>query len=139
MLSDPEHRARVESIFTRAPFVKSLGIQLVDLGPGWCETKLALEQRHFQQDGIAHAGVVATMADHTAGAAAGSLLSADATVLTVEYKINLLRPGIGERLRCRAEVLRQGRRVVVAESDVFADAGGTEKQIAKALVTLAIT
>jgi uncharacterized protein (TIGR00369 family) len=128
----------MEEIFSQAPFIQSLGIRLGDLGVGWCETSLALEPRHLQQNGFVHAGVVATMADHTAGASAGSLAPEGKAVLTIEYKINLLRPGTGQALRCRAQVLRPGKRILVAESDVFATDGGVEKHIAKALVTLAV-
>ena len=81
-----------------------------------------------------HAGAVATIADHTAGGAACSLVAADEIVLSVEYKINFLRPAASKRLRARADVLRAGQRVTVAESSVFAEDGTL---VAKTLVTLA--
>ena len=59
-------------------------------------------------------------------------------VLTVEFKINLLRPAQGDRLRCRAKVLRAGRTIIVSESEVFAVKDGSEKMTAKATVTLAV-
>ncbi|MDZ4859711.1 MAG: PaaI family thioesterase [Candidatus Hydrogenedentes bacterium] len=136
--SNPDYRAAVENIFGRAGFIQMLGIELSAVGPGWCESELTLEPRHLQQDGFAHAGLVATIADHTAGAAAGSLLSANATVLTVEYKINLLRPGLGESLFSRAEVIRNGKRIIVAESSVYGVTGSARKLIAKGIFTLAV-
>jgi uncharacterized protein (TIGR00369 family) len=135
---NPLFGERAAEIFGRAPFIRELGIELAGHGPGWCESLLVAAPRHLQQDGYIHAGVQATIADHTAGAAAGTLIRPEEIVLTVEFKINLLRPAKGERLRCRAEILRPGRNLSVAESAVFAASGGEEKLVAKAMVTLAI-
>ncbi len=135
---DPEQKARLERIFDKAPFLKNLGIKLSGCGPGWCEARLEVQNYHKQQDRLVHAGVIATLADHCAGGAAATLLPPDKTVLTVEFKINLLRPGRGEALRARAQVIKPGRLFTIAESEVFALAGSEEKLIAKALVTLAL-
>ncbi len=136
--SNPQYRQRINEIFNKAAFIADLGIKLKDLGPGWCETTLEVLPRHLQQDKVVHAGVQATMADHTAGASAGTLMREDEIVLTVEFKINLLRPCIGQSLRCRAQVLRPGKSLIVAESEVYAFDGKQEKLTAKATVTLAL-
>lgn len=116
---NPDYRQQVEAIFS-APFVAHLGIEFVDCGPGWCETQLVPAAMHLQQDGYVHAGVQATLADHTAGAAAGTLMRADELVLSVEFKIQLLRPAKGALLRCRSDVLRPGRRISAVEAVVHA-------------------
>lgn len=134
----PEYLTKARSIFSRSAFVGDLGIRLEDLGPGWCESFLEVAPKHEQQDGYVHAGVQATIADHTAGGAAGTLAAEDDLVLSVEFKINFLRPALGERLRCRATVLRQGKTLIVAESEVFAERGGDRKLVSKAMVTLAL-
>lgn len=134
----PELREHVQAIFSRAPFIGELGIELAGLGPGWCESVLAVAPRHLQQDGYVHAGVQATVADHTAGGAAGTVARPGDLVLSVEFKINLLRPALGDRLRCRATVLRKGKSITVAESEVFARKDGEEKLVSKATVTLAL-
>ena len=133
---NPEYRDVVEAIFNKAAFVQMLGIRLTGVGPGWCETMMDIVPMHLQQDGFVHAGMLATIADHTAGAAAGSLIAEGQTVLSVEYKINLLRPAVGQSLRGRADVIRGGRRIIVVDSDVFARRDGEEKLVAKAIVTL---
>ena len=133
---NPEYRDHTRAIFDKAPFIADLGVVLVDLGPGWCETALAVAPKHRQQDGYVHAGVQATMADHSAGGAAGTLVRGNEMVLTAEFKIHLLRPAVGERLRCRATVLKPGKTLIVAESEVFAIHAGKEKLVAKAMVTL---
>jgi uncharacterized protein (TIGR00369 family) len=135
---NPNFRENVRRIFETAPFLSSLGLALTDLGPGWCESALQVARKHLQQDGYIHAGVQAAVADHTAGGAAGTLVRDDETVLTLEFKINLLRPAQGDRLRCRSAVLRAGKTIIVAESEVFAVRDGAEKLASKATVTLAV-
>ncbi|MDD5171219.1 MAG: PaaI family thioesterase [Syntrophales bacterium] len=134
---NPHYRDQVRAIFDKAPFITDLGLVLSDLGPGWCESVLTVLPKHLQQDGFVHAGVQATVADHTAGGAAGTLVGSNEMVLTAEFKINLLRPALGERLRCRATVLKSGKTLIVAESEVYAVRDGKEKLAAKATVTLA--
>ena len=135
---NPNFRRKVQEIFDRAAFIAEVGLKVSEIGAGWCETTLEIGPRHLQQDDFVHAGVLATMADHTAGGAAGSVVREDQVVLSVEFKINLLRPATGETLRCRAELLRAGRTLIVAEAEVFARKSDQEKLVAKATVTLAV-
>lgn len=135
---NPNFRRKVQEIFDRAAFIEEVGIKVSNIGAGWCETTLEILPKHLQQDDFVHAGVLATMADHTAGGAAGSVVKEDEVVLSVEFKINLLRPATGNALRCRAELLRAGRTLIVAESEVFARTDNQEKLVAKATVTLAV-
>jgi len=125
----------VQSIFYRANFIRDLNIRLDKWSEGICETSLAVQERLRQQHGFIHGGVIATMADHTAGGAARSV-SGDKDVLTVEFKINYLRPAMGDRLRCTATVLRAGKTVIVAEALVYAGNGGKETLVAKLIETL---
>lgn len=114
-------RDRIEGIFVRAPFLDLLGVRLVDVGEGWVETELSLSEQLTQQHGYAHAGVVSTVADHTAGAAATTAIDEGFSVLTASYTIHLLRPGAGEQLRSRGEIVRAGNSLIVAQADVWAD------------------
>lgn len=128
----------IDRIFNSAPFVAKLGIRLVKLDPGACETALELEEWHLQQDGFVHAGVQATMADHTAGAAAATLLDPGQIVLTLEFKINLLRPARGDRLTCQSRVLKPGSRVTVVESEVFCENPDSTRLVSKAMASMAV-
>jgi uncharacterized protein (TIGR00369 family) len=136
---DPAKAAKVRHIFDNAPFIADLGAQLTAIEDGWCETRLVPAKRHQQQHGRIHAGVLATLADHTAGCAARGAVGIDQDVLTVEFKINFLRPAVADRLRCRSYVLRAGKALVVAESEIYAEKHSQEKLVAKAMVTLAVT
>jgi uncharacterized protein (TIGR00369 family) len=131
-------REKLERIFNAAPFVANLGIRLVSLDSGTCESELVVEPRHLQQDGYVHAGVQATMADHTAGGAAATLIEPNHMILTAEFKINLLRAAKGDRLTCRSEVLKLGSRLIVVESEVLCEDEGTSKLVSKTTATIAV-
>ena len=135
---DSALRERIARIFTAAPFVGELGIELVDLGPGWCQTALPIERRHLQHGGVAHAGVISSLADHTAGAAAQTHCGPGEMVVTAEFKINLLRPGTGQRLECRAQVLKAGRSLHVVEAEVYGQRGDERVLVAKFNATMAV-
>lgn len=135
---NPDYRATTTSMFDKAPFVVDLGIEMLDCGPGWCESELTLKPRHMQHHQYAHAGVMATIADHTAGAAAGTLVAADETILSVEFKVDLMRPGLGQALFCRAEVVKPGRTLSFVRAEVFAINNGTKKLVSKSNLTMAI-
>ena len=128
----------LERIFGTAPFVSKLGIRLVSVGAGNCETELAIGPDHLQQDGFVHAGVQATMADHSAGGAAATLAAPDQFVLTAEFKINLLRAARGKMLRCKSKVLKPGSQLTVVESEVFCETGDDSKLVSKATATIAL-
>jgi uncharacterized protein (TIGR00369 family) len=128
----------LRTIFKAAPFIASLGIELESVSEGTCCTSLQVRREHLQQNGVVHAGVIATLADHTAGGAASSVLPQGSYPLTAEFKINLLRPASGQKLRCVSRVLKPGRNLVVAESEVFSDSDDCAVLSAKAMVTLAV-
>jgi len=133
-----DFRKAVKQGFADAPFVAHMGIELETLGPGWCEARLEIKPWHLQQTGVVHAGVLATLADHCAGAAATTVLEPGEFVVSAEFKINLLRGARGERLHCRADVLKPGQTLSVVESVVFAEHGGKREMVAKLNATMAV-
>jgi len=135
--TDPNQK-EIERIFGATAFITDLGLRLEGVAAGECRSSLVLTPRHLQQDGYVHAGVQATAADHTAGAAAATLIAPGQSVLTVEFKINLLRAARGSELTCIARVLKPGRTLSVVESEVFCGPPGQARLVAKATVTLAV-
>lgn len=135
---NPDFEAAARALCANAPFVQDLGLQVVEVGVGRASTRLPVLPRLLQQDGVVHAGVQATLADHTAGAAAMTLLPAGQTVLSINFQVNLLSPAQGDELRCRAEVVRAGRRVVVVEASVHALGGAQSRLVSRSTVTLAV-
>lgn len=133
---DPDFKTRVRESFERQRFMDYIGALLTDLGPGSCEIRLPYRTELTQQHGFFHGGVVGTLADNSAGYAAFTLMPADATILTVEYKLNLMAPGKGEELVARGQVLRAGRTLTVCKADVYAVEDGKETICASVLETL---
>ncbi len=128
----------LKGVFRAAPFVTHVGIELVSFGPGYCETELRILPHHLQQTGYVHAGVLATMADHTAGGAASTLVGPDQYILTAEFKINFLRAATGEWLRCKSSVLKPGSMLTVVECEVYCEEGTTSRLVSKATATMAV-
>lgn len=136
---NPDYQTEINRVFKQAPFIADIGMELVDIVPGRCETLLVLEKRHQQQDGFVHAGILTTVADHTAGTAGASLVAAGHHVLSTDIKISLMRAARGSRLHCRARVLKPGRRLIFTESEVFCEDERQENRlVAQAMVTLAV-
>lgn len=133
-VQNPNYRENVERIMASAPFIRHLGIAVAALSDGSCESAMTVQPFLCQQDGFVHAGVLATIADHTAGAAAGTLIAADETILSSSFDVHLLRPARGEVVTCVSRVVRQGRSLIVCASDVHC--GG--KLAVAATVTLAV-
>lgn len=127
------------AIFASAPFMVELGVVPTAIGAGTVATELRVEKRHTQHTGVVHAGVMATMADHSMGAAAQSLAPAGHWVLTAELKTSLLRPALGERLVCEAQVLKPGRAITFTEAQVWAVSGQERTLVMKASATMAVT
>ncbi len=132
---DPNFEFKVRDSFTRQPHMSFIDARLVAVNPGYCEIHLPFRKELSQQHGFFHAGVIGTIADTAGGYAAYSLMGADSSVLSVEYKLNLMAPGDGELLVGRAKVKKQGRTLSVCQSDVFVIKNGIEKVCATALMT----
>lgn len=125
--------------FAAAPFMVDLGVQVVGAESGVVRTALDLAPRHLQHTGQVHAGVMATLADHSMGAAAQTLAPEGRWVVTAELKTSLLRAGRGERLECEGRVLKAGRTLSFTEAEVYALDGERRTLVMKASATMALT
>jgi len=121
-------------VLSRQPFSRLVGAELVGLEPGSCELAVVLSAELKQQDGFAHGGVVSYLADNALTYAGGTALGVP--VVTSEYKINYVRPAIGDRLVARARAAHVSRSQAVCQCEVYAIGAGTEKLCAIAQGTI---
>ena len=127
---DAEFESRVRHSFAEQRAMALIGASLGIVAPGEVDVILPFRDDLTQQDGFLHAGVVAAIADSACGYAAHSLMPAAARVLSIDFKLNLLAPAVGERLEARGRVIRAGRTITVCRADVMAVIGATEKLVA---------
>lgn len=135
-VQDEAFAARVARSFARQGIMATIGATLERVAPGEVEIALPVGPAVSQQHGFAHAGAVATIADSAAGYAALTLMSASAGVLTAEFKINLMAPAAGERLVAHGRVVKAGRTLTIAQSEVHAEADGHRRLVALLTATL---
>lgn len=120
----------------RRGFIRHCGLEAVHIKRGLFESQALIGEHHRTQDNFIHAGLMATMADHTAGYAAFTTVSEEFRILTIEFKINFLKPAYGNALRCRSRVMSKGKQIIVAESKVYDVRKDHETQVAEAIITL---
>jgi uncharacterized protein (TIGR00369 family) len=121
---DADYAARVRASFERQGAMRLIGARLFEVGPGYCAIELPYRADLTQQHGYIHAGIVSAIVDSAGGYAGFSLFPADASVLTVEYKLNLIAPAAGERLIAEARVIKPGRTLAITRGEVYAEASG---------------
>ncbi|HWA13750.1 MAG TPA: PaaI family thioesterase [Burkholderiales bacterium] len=133
---DPDFAQRVQASFDRQGVMALLGASVSRIEPGECELHLPWRPEVTQQHGYFHGGIIGTIADSAGGYAAYTLMPHDSSVLTVEYKMNLLAPGDGELLVARGRVIKPGRTLVVTRVDAVVVKDGRETLCATLLQTL---
>lgn len=116
--------------------MRHLQARILKLAPGVCEIELPFSDKVSQQHGYFHGGAIGALADIAGGYAGYTTIGADDGILTVEYKLNILAPGVGERLIGRGRVLRAGRTLTVTAADIVAVKDGAEKLVAVMQQTL---
>lgn len=117
-------------------FLNLIGARLTHVAPGEAEFTIDFRDDLTQQHGFVHGGVITTIADVACGYAAYTLMPEGSEVLSVEFKVNLLRPAVGSSFRARARVLKPGATLTIVQADVFATMPDGEKQVAVMLATI---
>jgi len=128
--SDPNFEARVRASFAKQQFMATIGAEVAEVSAGKVTLRMKVRDDLLQQHGFVHAGAIASLADSACGYAALSLMPADAAVLSVEFKCNMLSPAKGDAIIARADVIRAGKTVMVCRADVFSVNGKEEKLVA---------
>ncbi|MBR9844293.1 MAG: PaaI family thioesterase [Rhodobacteraceae bacterium] len=127
----PEIKEKIEISFAAQAMMNTIGARIEDLAPDHVTLTSDIPTTCTQQHGFGHAGLTFSLGDSAAGYAALSVMPPEAEVLTTEMKINLLAPARGSGLRAVGRVIKPGRRLVIAQADVYAlDENGTETHIA---------
>jgi uncharacterized protein (TIGR00369 family) len=124
---NPSFAEAVAQSFAQQPIMNLIGARLASVEPGIVEITLPYLAGLTQQNGYLHAGIVTTIADSACGYAAYTLMPEGSGVLSVEFKVNLLRPARGESFVARAEVIKAGRTLSVVRADVFAVDANSER------------
>jgi uncharacterized protein (TIGR00369 family) len=129
MVSAPNFEERVRKSFARQSVMTTIGAELTLVTPGTVEIEMAYSGALTQQHGFLHAGIISTALDSACGYAAFSMMPENAAVLTIEFKVNLLAPGRGERFLFRGSVTKPGRTIVVADGQAYAFAADGEAKL----------
>jgi uncharacterized protein (TIGR00369 family) len=133
---DPDFERRVRESFGRQQVMRLIGAGLSRVEPGAVDIVLPYRQDLTQQDGYLHAGILTTVADSACGYAAYTLMPAGAQVLSVEFKVNLLRPAAGEEFVAQARVVKAGKTLTVTSCDVYGRVADEAKLVATMLGTM---
>lgn len=136
---DPDFEPKVRESFARQKMMRLLGADLVTVEPGRVEIVLPFRDDLTQQNDFLHAAAVTAIADVACGYAAHTLMEPGADVLSVEFKVNLLAPSVGERFVAVGNVLRSGRTLTVCAGEVTAEKDGTSKLVAAIQATMMST
>lgn len=133
---DRDYVARVRASFAKQGMMAHLGVVLDSVEPGRCVLRLPFRPEVGQQMGYFHGGAIATLADNAGGYAGLSMLAEGREIVTVEFKVNILAPGLGEALRAEGHVVKNGRSLVIARTDIWVERDGTPTLCAIAQQTL---
>ncbi|MFE7329264.1 PaaI family thioesterase [Streptomyces sp. NPDC057565] len=134
--ASPEIEARIRESFDRQGLMRHLGAQITRIAPGRVHIALPSRPEVTQQHGYFHAGATSAIADSAGGYAAFTLFPENTEVLTVEYKINLLAPAVGDHIEAVGTVLKPGRTLTVCRLEVFGLQDGRRKLVANGQQTL---
>ncbi|WP_033070508.1 PaaI family thioesterase [Thalassospira australica] len=135
---NPDYNAEVRKRFAQQPYNMSIGAEVSDVQPGRVEVILPARDDLLQHNGYFHGGLIAGLADIAGGFAGWSLVEADQGMLTIEYKLNIVAPGLGDHLRAVGEVVSRGRSIIVTRIDVFGMRNENSVLCATSLQTLKV-
>jgi uncharacterized protein (TIGR00369 family) len=137
--ADPNYEERVRSSFARQAAMGTIGAELTSVTPGIVEIEMPYSAALTQQHGFLHAGIISTALDSACGYAAFSLMPPEAAVLTIEFKLNMLSPGRGERFLFRGSVTKPGRTIIVADGQAYAYAPDGEARLIATMTATMMT
>ena len=132
------YEARVRESFARQGAMRLIGAGIAEVAPGYCAIEIVPRPELSQQHGYVHAGIVSAIVDSAGGYAGFTLFPEDASVLTVEFKLNLLAPAKGDRIVAEGFVVKPGRSLAITRGEVHAEEGGKRTLVAIMQQTLMV-
>ena len=135
IVRNKDYVTRVRESFARQGFMNYLGAKITNIRPGTVEIEVSNSNNLTQQHGFFHGGVIGTIADNAGGYSSFTLMAAADSILTIEYKLNIMSPADGDKLIARGKVLRPGHIITTSQSDIFVVRNGKEKLCATMLGT----
>lgn len=133
-----DFRTRVRQSFARQGAMSTLGAELTRVEQAMVEIELPFDQKLTQQHGLLHAGVIATALETAGTYAAYTTVATEVSLLTIEFKVNLMSPGRGERFLFRGEITKPGSTIIVADGRAYAISDGPAKLIASMTATMMV-
>ena len=133
-----DFRERVRQSFARQGAMRLLGAELARVEQAIVEIELPFDPKLTQQHGLLHAGVISAALDSACGYAAYTVIEPEASILTIEFKVNLMSPGRGERFLFRGEITKPGSTIIVADGRAYAIGDGPAKLIASMTGTMMV-
>ncbi|MGW9229947.1 PaaI family thioesterase [Pseudorhizobium sp. NPDC055634] len=138
MSETDDFRERIRQSYGRQPAMETIGATLTRIEQAMVEIELPFDQKLTQQHGLLHGGIISAALDTACTYAAFSVIPPDASLLTIEFKVNLMSPGRGERFLFRGEITKPGSTIVVADGRAYALADGPAKLIASMTATMMV-
>lgn len=138
MSDEADFRDRIRASFARQKAMATIGAEITRVEHGSVEIEMPFNEKLTQQHGILHAGIISAALDTACGYAAYSVLDDEASILTIEFKVNLLSPGRGERFLFRGDVTKPGSTIIVADGRAYAIGDGPAKLIASMTGTMMV-
>lgn len=138
MSETDDFRERIRQSFGRQQAMKTIGAELTRIEQAMVEIELPFDPKLTQQHGLMHGGIISTALDTACTYAAFSVIPPDASLLTIEFKVNLMSPGRGDRFLFRGEITKPGSTIIVADGRAYAIADGPAKLIASMTATMMV-
>lgn len=133
-----DFRERIRQSFGRQPAMETIGATLTRIEQAMVEIELPFAPKLTQQHGLLHGGIISTALDTACTYAAFSVIPVDASLLTIEFKVNLMSPGRGERFLFHGEITKPGSTIIVADGRAYAISDGPAKLIASMTATMMV-
>jgi uncharacterized protein (TIGR00369 family) len=131
-IADPAYKERIAASFGHQQMMRTMGVELVDISPGHVEFTMEFGEHLTQQNGFLHAGALSTALDSACGFSSYTLMPAEASILTIENKVNLFRPALNGPFRIEGDVVKPGRTIIVSEGRAY---DADEKLVATMVAT----